>query len=141
MHHAKAFHTYKTMQMIFSLHDMHDKAAMWKQHTRTKEINTFKPSPCKALKNALPLRFLHKEDRLCLAFSSLLPPLGLPTKLLLTTISQGRARLKIFFIRPAEIWLSNEDLQLLHTKTPNCAFVQCNRSVHFSLKSFPLHLF
>lgn len=79
MNHAKAFHTYKTMQMIFSLHDMHDKAAMWKQHTRTKEINIFKPSPCKALKNALLFIFLLKEDQLCLSFSSLFPPLGLPT--------------------------------------------------------------
>lgn len=124
MHHAKAFHTYKTMQMIFSLHDMHDKAAMWKQHTRTKENNIFKLSPCKALKNALLFRFFLKEDQLCLAFSSLFPPLGLPTKLLQTTISQGRAPLKIF-IGPAEIWLANEDLQLSHTKTSSCAFVQC----------------
>lgn len=126
MHHAKAFHTYKTMQMIFSLHDMHDKAAVWKQHTRTKEINVFKPSTCKALRNALLFRFLLKEDSLCLAFSSLFSSLGLPTKLLLTTISQGRAPLEIFLIGPAEIWLANEDAQPSHTKTPNCAFVQCN---------------
>lgn len=39
MHHGKPFRTYKIMQMIFSLHDMRDEAAMWKLHTRTKEIS------------------------------------------------------------------------------------------------------
>jgi len=93
---------------------MCNKAAMWKLHTRTKEIRVFKPSPCKriaskALKSATLFRVLLKENQLCLVFSSPLPSLNLSTKLLLTTISQGRSPLEILFIEPAEIWLANED--------------------------------
>lgn len=67
MHHGKTFHTHKIMQMIFSLHDMCNEAAMQKLHPRTKEINVFKPSPCKcitskALKSAMLFRLLLKKN-------------------------------------------------------------------------------
>lgn len=67
MHHGKPFHIYEIMQMIFSLHDTRDEAALWKLHIRTKEINVLKPSPCKriaskALKSAMLFRLLLKED-------------------------------------------------------------------------------